>query len=110
MEDDNAPDIQLRAVQNTTFVDNVVYGEPAGDRAVAISPNRTEIVASPRMRVWLWPDGPFVMTDPNVGIAESIITVTARPILQSIQDVRPCLPYPLLQSPCHAFAYDRAAS
>ena len=74
-------------MQNTTIENNVVYGEPAGDQAVAITAS-TEMVSSPRMRVWVWPDGPFAMSDENVAVANSIITAVARPVFQSIQAVR----------------------
>ena len=75
-------------MQNTTIEDNVVLGQPAGDQAVAISLVETEIFALPRMRVWVWPEGPFVMTEPDVGVARAVITSVARPVLQSIQGVR----------------------
>ena len=78
-------------VQNTTFEGNVVNGEPAGDREVSISLVETEIYASPRMRVWVWPEGPFVMTEPDVGVAETVTINFARPLLRAIQDVRPSI-------------------
>ena len=89
-------------VQNTTFEGNVVYGEPAGDREVAISLVDTEVYASPRMRVWVWPEGPFVMTAPDVGVAENVTINFARPLLRAIQDVRPSLPclLPGARLPC----------
>ena len=75
-------------MQNTTIEDNVVLGQPAGDQAVAISLVETEIFASPQMRVWVWPEGPFVMSAPEVEVAEAVINSVARPVLRSIQDVR----------------------
>ena len=86
-------------MQNTTIEDNVVYGQPAGDQAVAISPDRTEVFSSPRMTVWQWPDGPTVMSDAQTEIADAVITNVARPELASIQSVRLPLWHILLSFP-----------
>lgn len=76
-------------MQNTTIEDNLILGSPAGDMAVGISPNGTEVYASPQLTVWQWPDGPFTMSDPQTSVAEAVIENIARPELASIQSVRP---------------------
>ena len=78
-------------VQNTTFDGNVVNGEPAGDQEVAISMVKSEVYASPRMRVWVWPDGPFILSAPDVKVAEAVIMDFARPLLRAVQEARPSI-------------------
>ena len=90
-------------VQNTTFDGNVVNGEPAGDQEVAISLVDTEILASPRMRVWVWPDGPFVMSAPEVEVAEAFIIDFARPLLRAIQEARPLISFLSIRSQSAVF-------
>lgn len=45
-------------MQNVTFEDNTVFGEPAGDEAVAVDPSAT-ISAEPRLTVTKLPFGSF---------------------------------------------------
>ena len=49
------------------FENNVVYGKPADDRAIAIASGGkgTAVYAVPPMRVWQWPGGPTTLTPPR---------------------------------------------
>lgn len=75
---------------------NTVFGEPAGSRAVAISPNGTEVLASPRTELWLWPgldvnnvpDDPVGLSDPDTQFAEDEIIGRLRPEIEQIRKVR----------------------
>eukprot|EP00892_Ulva_mutabilis_P000474 jgi/Ulvmu1/10427/UM062_0023.1 len=74
---------------NMTVENNVVLGEPAGDRAVAIQPSGTEVLASPQMTVWQWPNGPFMPSDPErVAVAEVLLTSEMRPLLEALLDIQ----------------------
>ena len=67
-----------------------MFGAPAGDQAIAVAPgpNGTTAFASPRLRIWQWPDGPFNETRPDVDEAGTLIRTVARPELLQVQAVR----------------------
>ena len=73
-------------MQNVTFEGNVVLDQPAGDQAVAIS-SGTELLASPQMRVWQWPEGGYTTSSPNGTNTASALIGSARQALRSVQEV-----------------------
>lgn len=54
-------------IQAVAFGNNIVYGQPAGDRTVAVAggPLPATAYAVPQMTVWQWPGGPAVPTEPE---------------------------------------------
>eukprot|EP00892_Ulva_mutabilis_P000473 jgi/Ulvmu1/10426/UM062_0022.1 len=67
---------------------NMVFGEPAGNRTVGIQ-RGPEVLASPQMTVWKSPAGPFIPTDPElVAAAVAELELQMRPLLAALQDIQ----------------------
>eukprot|EP00892_Ulva_mutabilis_P000479 jgi/Ulvmu1/10431/UM062_0027.1 len=73
---------------NITIRENFVFGERALNQSVGVSPNGTQVFASPRGVVWQWPDGPFAQTSEQTELAELVVVTIARPELAAIQEIQ----------------------
>ena len=72
----------------------MVYGEPAGDQAVAIAPGRkgSAVYAEPRIRVWQWPGGPTTQTKSKSATA-SFLKKEVAPVTAALRTAeKVCLP------------------
>ena len=76
-------------VQDVAFEDNVVFGTPAGDQAVAIASDGKgdAVYARPQIRVWQWPGGPATLTQPPIA-TQSFLSGEVAPVIAALETAR----------------------
>lgn len=75
-------------MQNITIENNTVNGDPAGNRSVSADGSDTrDVLASPLLELWNWPDGTVIQSFDDTRLAEFYMYIASSE-LEEVQQVR----------------------